>query len=55
MAGAVAIPPACLVSLRDRDDEEWPAVGLQGPPNDRLPVAQPRPMDEGTPAPPAVA
>jgi len=54
MGRCVAVPPACLVSLRDRDDEEWPTVALQCPPNDCLPVPQPRSMDEGAPAAPAV-
>jgi hypothetical protein len=43
------------VCLRDRDDQERPAVLLEGAANDRLPISQPRPMDDRTPAAAAVA
>jgi hypothetical protein len=43
------------MGLRDRDDQEWPAVLLERSPDDRLPVAKPRSMDERTPTPTAVA
>jgi hypothetical protein len=55
MPGGVAIPPACLVSLSDGDDEEWPAMFLEASSDDRFTVAEPRRMDERTPAPAAVA
>ena len=55
MSRAVAIPPAGLMGLRNRDDQEWPAVLLQRSPDDGLPVAKPRSMDERTPTPAAGA
>jgi hypothetical protein len=42
------------VRLGDRDHQKWPAMGLEGSPDDRLSVAKPRLMDEWTPAPTAV-
>jgi hypothetical protein len=54
MPQAVAVPTAGLMGLSDRDYEKRPAVRLECPPNDRLPVAKPCPMDERTPAPTAV-
>ena len=55
MPRAVAVPPAGLMGLRDRDDQERPAVLLQRSPDDCLPVPKPRSMDERTPTPAAVA
>jgi hypothetical protein len=54
MASPVAVPPARLMRLRDRNHQERPTVGLEGSPDDRLPVPQPRRIDEGTPASPAI-
>jgi len=54
MPRPVAFPPARLVRLGDRDHEKWPAMGLEGSPDDRLAVAKPRLMDEWTPAPTTV-
>jgi hypothetical protein len=42
------------MGLGDRDYEKRPAMGLKRAPDDRLPVAQPRLMNERTPAPTAV-
>jgi hypothetical protein len=54
MARPVAVPPTRLMGLGDRDYEKRPAMGLKRAPDDRLPVAQPRLMNERTPAPTAV-
>jgi hypothetical protein len=55
MPRPVAVPPARLVRLGDRDHQKWPAVGLEGSPDDRLAVTKPRLMDQRTPAPAAVS
>ncbi len=55
MACSVAGPPARLMRLGDRDSEKRPAVLQQGSPDDRVSISQPRPMDNRTPPPPAVA
>ncbi len=55
MPRAVAVPPAGLMGLRDRDHQKRSAVLLQRSPDDCLPVAKPRSMDERAPTPATIA
>ena len=47
---SVAVPPALAMPLRNRDDEERPAVRLQRPANDRLAIPFEIPLTSGTSA-----
>lgn len=54
MPRTVAVPLARFVRLSNRNQEERPAMRLERSPDNGLPVLQPRPMDQWTPAPSTV-